>query len=246
MRSTSRIEARFVTASVATAALLICACATQIPPLPDDRAALEPVGEYGIGAGDQLSIKFFYTSDLNEDIVVRPDGRISLQLVGDVEAAGSTPTELANRLIEKYAAFLKQPSVAVMVRGFASQRAFVGGEVKNPSMVPVDGRTTLADAVIQAGGTLDTAAVSSVILLRKGDAGREAYRVDLGAGLDGQAPLPVLRPYDVVYVPKSFIAKVGMYVDLYINRLIPKNTGFMSFYELNPVTIPAVGAGTGQ
>ena len=51
-------------------------------------------------------------------------------------------------------------------------------------------------------------------------------------------PLPVLRPYDVVFVPKSFIGKVGMYVELYINRIIPKSSGFMAFYELNPVSIP--------
>lgn len=237
---------RVGTRLIGAVALLLCSCATTIPPIPDEEAVIDRAHEYRIGSGDVLSIKLFYTSDLNEEVVVRPDGRISMQLVGDVEAAGSTPIELADRLSEKYAAFLKQPSVAVIVRGFASQKAFVGGEVKNPSMVPVDGRLTLADAVIQAGGTLDTAATSSVILLRKGEAGREVYRVDLSGGLDGKDPLPVLRPYDCVFVPKSFIAKVGMYVELYINRLIPKNASFMAFYDLNPVTISQPQVGVGQ
>jgi protein involved in polysaccharide export with SLBB domain len=164
-----------------------------------------------------------------------------LQLISEIVAAGRTPAELSTELHDRYAEHLLRPAVTVIVRGFASQKAFVGGEVKSPTVVPIDGRTTLADAVFQAGGPLDTAALSSVILLRKGGDGREVYRVDLSGSLEGREPLPVLRPYDVVFLPKSFIGKVGMYVDLYINRIIPKNGGFMAFYELNPVSIPEVG-----
>ena len=214
--------------------LLFCACAS-IPRIPDDVAILEPQGEYQIGSGDTLSVKFFYTAELNEDVVVRPDGRISLQLVGDVVVGGRTPEEVTQELRERYAGFLAQPNVTVIVRSFGSQRAFVGGEVKQPSMVPIDGRMTLADAVFSAGGALDTAAMSSVILIRKGEGEREVYRVNLSGGLEGEDPVPVLRAYDVVYVPKSFIAQVGMYVDLYINRLIPKNAAFTAFYQINPV-----------
>ncbi|RIL07153.1 MAG: sugar transporter [Proteobacteria bacterium] len=232
------------------AALLSAACASDIPRLPDDRAVIEAETEYRIGPGDLLSVKFFYTNDLNEDLVVRPDGRISLQLVGELMAAGRTPAELSSDLQGLYAAHLLKPAVTVIVRGFASHKAFVGGEVKGPTAVPIDGRTTLADAVFQAGGPLDTAALSSVILLRKGAEGREAYRVDLSDGLMGREPLPVLRPYDVVFLPKSFIGKVGMYVELYINRIVPRNGSFMAFYELNPVDIPntntpAAGSGAG-
>jgi protein involved in polysaccharide export with SLBB domain len=232
-------EKRGLRASFALAvALFAAACATDIPRLPDDRAVIEPESEYRIGPGDFLSVKFFHTAELNEDVVVRPDGRISLQLVGDVMSAGRTPAELSTELQDRYADHLMQPAVTVIMRGFASQKAFVGGEVKSPTMVPIDGRSTLADAVFQAGGPLDTAALSSVILLRKSAEGREVYRVDLGDSLEGREPLPVLRPYDVVFVPKSFIGKVGMYVELYINRIIPKSSGFMAFYELNPVSIP--------
>jgi protein involved in polysaccharide export with SLBB domain len=223
------------------AALLACACATGIPPLPNDPAVVDAPPDYRIGAGDTLSVKLFYTSELNEDVVVRPDGRISLQLVGDVDVGGRTPAEVAADLRKQYSGHLSRPDVAVIVRGFGSQRAFVGGEVKSPSMIPIDGHTTLADAVFQAGGALDTAAMSSVILLRRGASGREVYRVDLGGALEGKEPVPVLRAYDVVYVPKSFIAEVGMYVDLYINRIIPKNAAFTAFYEVNPISNPQIG-----
>jgi protein involved in polysaccharide export with SLBB domain len=215
--------------------LLSSAC-TSIPRLPDDLAILKPEAEYRIGSGDTLNVKFFYTSELNEQATVRPDGRIMLQLVGDVRVAGRTPKEVSQDLRERYANYLAKPDVAVMMTGFASQVAFVGGEVKSPRMVRIDGRMTLVDAVFQAGGHLDTAAMSSVILLRKGAGEREVYSIDLIGSLRGEHPLPVLRPYDVVFVPKSFIAKVGMYVDLYINRLIPKNSIFTAYYQVNDPT----------
>lgn len=234
---------RLVVLAMAAALLAISACA-KIPPLPDDPAVLEPQAEYRIGSGDTLGVKLFYTAELNDEVTVRPDGRISLQLVGDVAVAGRTPEEVSQELRERYAGYLTQPDVAVIVRGFGSQKAFVGGEVKSPSMIMIDGRTTLADAVFQAGGALDTAALSSVILIRPKQGGRDVYRVDLGGGLHGEDPVPVLRPYDVVYVPKSFIAQVGTYVDLYINRLIPKNAAFTAFYQINPVSNPDLEAAT--
>ncbi|MCC6641475.1 MAG: polysaccharide biosynthesis/export family protein [Deltaproteobacteria bacterium] len=226
-------------------ALLACGCMMHIPPLPDDPGVLAPQAEYRIGGGDTLSVKLFYTAELNDEVTVRPDGRISLQLVGDVPVAGRTPEEVSQDLRERYAGHLTRPDVVVIVRGFGSQKAFVGGEVKSPSMIVIDGRTTLADAVFQAGGTLDTAALSSVILIRHKEGGRDVYRVDLSDGLEGEDPVPVLRPYDVVYVPKSFIAQVGMYVDLYVNRIIPKNAAFTAFYQVNPVGNPDLGAATG-
>lgn len=238
MTTTSRLHVLFALA----ATLLTSACAMHIPRLPDDPVLLEPTREYLIGGGDTLSVKLFYTAELNEEVTVRPDGRISLQLVGDVPVAGRTPEEVSQELRERYAGYLTAPDVTVIVRGFGSQKAFVGGEVKSPSMINIDGRMTLADAVFQAGGALDTAALSSVILIRAKTGGRDVYRVDLDGGLEGEDPVPVLRPYDVVYVPKSFIAQVGMYVDLYINRIIPKNATFTAFYQVNPVGNPDIGA----
>jgi len=221
--------------------LLSSSCASDIPKLPDDPAVLDSRTEYHIGLGDMLNVKLFYTPELNEVVTVRPDGRISLQLVGDLPVAGRTPHAVAGDLKERYSKHLTKPDVAVIVTGFASQMAFVGGEVKSPTMVQIDGRMTLADAVFQAGGQKDTAAMSSVILLRKVAGEREVYRVNLSGGLQGEDPLPVLRPYDVVFIPKSFIAKVGMYVDLYINRIIPKSAMFTAFYQVNPVNPTVLG-----
>jgi protein involved in polysaccharide export with SLBB domain len=212
---------------------LLGACVEQgIPMIPDEPSLLEPTPDYLVRRGDLLSIKFFYTPELNEDVTVRPDGRISLQLVGEVVAVDRTPGELSESLEQSYAAVLSKPDVVVIVREFAGHRAYIGGEVTRPTMVSLDGETTVADAIFEAGGSKLTAALSSVILVRNGENGREAYRVDLSDGFRARAPVPVLRPYDLVYVPKSFVAKVGDFVDLYINRIVPRNASFTAIYEI--------------
>lgn len=227
---------------IAGIALLATACATNVKPLPEDGTATRAAERYEIGPGDGLSVKLFYTSELNEDVMVRPDGRVSLPLVGEVQAAGRTPEELSQDMRQRYDAYLEKPDVVVIVRSFGSQRAYVGGEVKVPSMVTIDGRTSVVDAVFATGGALDTAALSSVVLIRRGPNGREAYSVDLSNVLVGIGEAPILRPYDVVYVPKSFIAKVGTFVDLYINRLIPRNAAFTAIYEIDKNPEAAFGA----
>jgi len=213
---------------------LLGGCVEQgIPMIGNEPELRAPVKDYLIQRGDRLSIKFFYTSELNENVTVRPDGRISLQLVGEVDAVGRTPRELSKSLRATYATLLSKPNVVVIVREFAGHRAYIGGEVNRPTMVPLDGNTTVAEAVFRAGGSKPTAALKSVILVRAGEKGREAFRIDLSGGFRAKATVPVLQAYDLVYVPKSFIAKVGDWVDLYINRIVPRNVSFAAIYEID-------------
>jgi len=121
-----------------------------------DAQKAPPVEEYRIQAGDQLDIKFFYNKDLNEQVTVRPDGRISLQLVKTVVAAGLTPEQLTVNLKKAYSVHLKDPEIAVIVRSFSSQRIYVDGEVGKPGMLPLTGPTTVRQAISQAGGFLYT------------------------------------------------------------------------------------------
>ena len=99
--------------------------------------------EYRIQVGDQLDIKFFYNPELNEQVTVRPDGRISLQLVHEVMTAGLTPAELTGLLTKKYAAELKKPEVTVIVRSSGGHKIYVDGEVAKPGMFSLMGFTTV-------------------------------------------------------------------------------------------------------
>ena len=187
-------------------------------------ASRVPGPEYRIQVGDRLEIKFFYIPELNEQVIVRPDGRISLQLIPEIVAANLTLATLAKQLTERYAADLNQPQVAVIVREFGMQRVFVDGEVGSPGMVPILGPMTALQAISQAGGMKDTARSTEVIVIRRGTGDAPvALRVDLKKARDGRnlAQDITLAPLDIIYVPRSRIADVNLFVDQYIRKVLP-------------------------
>lgn len=178
---------------------------------------------YRIIAGNELDIKFYYTPELNERVTVRPDGRISLQLIDDVVAAGKTPDELAAHLEQRYAGELKTPEIAVIVNE-ANQKVYIDGEVDRPGVLDLDGPVTVLQAVAYAGGFTDKARRDSIILIRRQSAQNplviplnieQVYSgTDLGQDL-------LLAHFDIVHVPKSPIANVNLFIDQYIRQNIP-------------------------
>lgn len=204
---------------------------------------------YYLQPGDTFDVKFFYSTDLNESVVVRPDGKISLQLIGEVQAAGMKPSELEQDLLARYGKVLKNPSVTVIVRQFTPQRVFVAGQVGAPGEVPLQGDMTALQAISRAGFfTRDAEARSVVILRYKGDNGPEFITIDLKALLNGKtednrgsafdsvaANDVVLEPFDVVFVPESRIASVADFFGRYVNNIVPlwRNLGFNMNYYTN-------------
>ena len=181
----------------------------------DRRYLLEP--------GDQIDVKLFLHPELNENVVIRSDGKIALQLVGEVNARGVTPGALTETLVTRYTeAGLLHPKVAVILRKVVGQRVFVGGEVNTPKMIPYDGRLTLTQALFEAGGLKPTAEPESVLVLRDDGQGSPLYMTvsvtedQLRAGSD----LP-LQPYDVIVVPKSAIATANQFVEQYLSKMVP-------------------------
>lgn len=192
---------------------------------PTLQAAQPTVREpYVLQAGDLLGIKFYYNPELNEDVIIRPDGMISLQLTGDVQAAGLTPTALAAALTQKYVSELATPKVSIIVRQFSGERVYVSGEVGKQGLVPLTAGMTLYQAIQQAGGLLDSAHRKQVVLIRQGSDGRPAgVAIDVRPIESGEHPeedVP-LRPFDVVFVPKSKIGNLDMWVDQYFRKLLP-------------------------
>jgi len=179
---------------------------------------------YIIRSGDELDIKFFYNPALNETVTVRPDGRISLQLVHDVPASGITPDELVRILSEKYSKYLNTAEISVIVKSFKSQRIYVDGEVKNPGMVDLSGHMNLLQAVASAGGLKDSAKDNQILIIRQNGLSHPLIlTADMGKIRSGEdiAQNIILKPYDIIYVPKSAIAQVNTWVDLYLRRNIP-------------------------
>jgi polysaccharide biosynthesis/export protein len=190
--------------------------------------------EYQIHSGDQLDIKFFYHPELNESIAVRPDGRISLQLVGEVVASGVCPRQLSETLTEIYGRQLKMAEAAVIVRSFSSQKIYVDGEVSRPGVLILPDNMTLLQALAEAGGLTENGRLKNILVVRRADNG--TVQVLRGNALYASATSQsdfLLRPYDVVYVPRRPIANVNRWVDQYIRKNIPITFGILSS-ALNP------------
>jgi polysaccharide export outer membrane protein len=193
--------------------------------------------EYFIQPGDQLDIKFFYNPELNETVSVRPDGKISLQLVDDVQAAGLTPSQLDEFLTQKYSKELRKPVVTVIVTSFKGQVVFVGGEVNTPGLIDLSAGMSPLQAVINAGGFKETAMPEGAIVIRKDKDNRPIpVRVNLKDALYGNSSgFDIqLQPYDVVYVPMSAIAEANKFVKQYIQDLLLFRGVSLGFsYELH-------------
>ena len=205
---------------------VLIGCASQKPNIQSETTVLTPASQkpqdYLIQPGDQLDIKFFYNPELNESVTVRPDGKISLQLVDEVEASGLKPSQLDAELTEKYAHELKKPTIAVIVKSFEGHRIYVGGEVNRQGLIKFTSGMTPLQAVLDAGGFMETANLENAIVIRKGPGNKpvpiEMNLADAMQGISGKADFS-LQPNDVLYVPKTAIAKANKFVNQYIENL---------------------------
>jgi protein involved in polysaccharide export with SLBB domain len=226
---------------IGVCALLWCSSCVSAPPgRPvaglDPALIVRPVqNEYRITPGDVLDVKFFYNPELNETIMVRPDGRISLQLAGEIMAAGLTPEELKKALSDRYSKDINRPDITVIVRSFNMQRAYIDGEVLRPGMLPLAGPVTVHQAVAAAGGFKESARRTDVIIIRRPPGSPPVpLKVNMEQVLEGDNSQDVLlAPFDIVYVPRSAIAEVNKFVDLYLRRNIPVGAGVGGGATLN-------------
>jgi len=211
------------------AALLTLAGCTQPLARADAPLALQAAEPYRLQVGDIIDVKFYRNPELNDEVIIRPDGKISLQLMDDVPAAGLSPAELSDDLARRYEPELKQARVNVIVKTFSTQRIFVAGEVGRQGTQDLAAGMTLYRAIQQAGGFLKSANRKQVVLIRRGaDEKQTGYAVDLraveeGRGQTGDVPL---HAQDVVFVPRSVIADVNLFVEQYVRNNLPvQNVG---------------------
>ena len=183
----------------------------------------QPLAEYRIATGDELEIALPLNPELSVRTFVRPDGKISLELVDEIVAEGLTTAELTEQLQNAYSTELRDPDISVNVVSMAA-RVYVDGHVGNPGEYPWSRQVTAMQAVSLAGGLTDTAMATHLIVVRRGAGGeQQVFDIDLEQVAEGKGDSRdmFLAPYDTVYVPPSRVADVNKWVDQYLRKNIP-------------------------
>ena len=186
---------------------------------------------YVISDNDDLTVRLYFNPQLDEDVRVRPDGKISLSLIGEVDAAGKSPEGLSVDITSAYGKYLVKPTAVVLVRRSSEYRAFIAGQVKNPGIIDMNvGRQTVLEGIASAGGATDTASLEHVVLVRTlpDHPGPIVMQLNLINALEGTHPEQNLSllPNDLIYVPRSGAASVNLAMQQYILNNIGASTSF--------------------
>lgn len=202
----SRLLFLLLTALVSVT-LLGCAGTQARDNIPSPADIGEP--DYVIGAGDQLTTYVRNNPDLSVNVAVRPDGKISVPMVQDIQAAGKKPRELAADLEDALAEFIRDPNVTVIVNSFVGtydSQIRVIGQAVQPQALPYRDGMTVLDAIIQVGGLTQFAAGNRARLVRGTGDDSESYRLRLNDLLsDGDMRHNhALRPGDILVIPEAF------------------------------------------
>ncbi len=225
MALTLKHARRFGVLLVAAALLPGCTDYSAVPLAPTAvlQSPVQPA-TYRMAAGDEIEVRQFFNPELNDRLLVRPDGKVALQLIGDYTVAGKTSEEMRTELVDLYRKQVKSPEITIVVRAFGSREVFIGGEVERAGVITFNRPVTVLRAVMEAGGFRNTARVAEVVVARRNPDGTpHIFKVNLQSFMENTDPTqdPVLEPYDVVFVPRSRIADVNLLVAQYLRENIP-------------------------
>lgn len=191
-----------------TIGLLLAGCSSNkpndMPPLSDSGV----LSEYRIGVGDALQINVWRNPELSVAVPVRPDGKISMPLIGDLAAADLTATQLSNNIVKNLSSYVKSPQVTVIVTNPSSsdfqRRVRITGAVRTPQSIPYREGMTVLDLVLIAGGPNEFASANKAKLYRKIEGEVKVYPIKLDDLINNgeiKTNYP-LQPSDIVTVPE--------------------------------------------
>jgi polysaccharide export outer membrane protein len=197
--------------AIAGSVLVVTGCSSLGEPpegLIPDQAIAGGGGEYRIGVDDRVQVSVWRNPELTVTAPVRPDGKISVPIIGDVQAGGQTPSEVAETIKKRLSEYIREPNVAVILTELRSHefltRVRVTGAVRTPRSINHRQGMTVLDAILEAGGVTDFASPNRARLFRKTRDKTEVFQIDLGDIL-GKGKLEtnlLLWPGDVITVPE--------------------------------------------
>lgn len=187
---------------------------------------------YRFFPGDEVEVTIFSAPELSRSATIGPDGRLALPLIGAVRAADLTSEELRDILVSAYSVHLRMPELTVTPRTYASRQVFVGGEVARPGIYEMPANIDAFQAIALAGGFLPSAHRSDVLILSRASGETAVSEIDLSmrAVRAGLPNAQALQRYDVVYVPRSRISQVNLFMQQYVRDALPVQFSF--YYDL--------------
>jgi protein involved in polysaccharide export with SLBB domain len=241
MNATSRVVGAIALA------LLTVGCAGRVvhDPLTDgvllEVTATEPVPlelraeqAYRLKSGDELSVRVLGNDDLNAVAEIQLDGQLAVPWAGSLSAAGRTLAEVEQEIETALAGYLRYPDVSLTIAAFGPTRVFVTGEVRVPGSYEIVAGQTVLGAIVSAGGLLTTASTDEVLLFRRVSATQASVHVvDVNRVLKGDQDFgdPLVQHHDIVYVPRTLIADIGIFVDQFFNKLRPAFAFYLDGWE---------------
>jgi polysaccharide export outer membrane protein len=193
---------RFVLAAAPAVALALPGGAAAQSLTSTSNASPTTSAEYRLVTGDKVRIEVYKDTQLSQSVQIRPDGKITMPLIGDVTAVNQTPTELRQRITESLKEYMTNPSVTVIVVETVVPTAYVMGEVRSPGAVPLQRDLSVLQALALSGGLTEFAKSGDIRILRKGAKGVEIIPFRYKDALKGVADAQIsLRPGDTVVVP---------------------------------------------
>ena len=158
--------------------------------------------DYVIGAEDVLNVVFWSAKELSVEVLVRPDGKISLPILNDVPAAGMTPEQLASAIAKAATKFVRDPSATVIVKAVNSRKVYVVGEVARPGPFPLGSEMNVLQAIGEAGGFLETAKKGDVVIVRNENGTERRYKFNYNDVVRGKNVAQNIRllPGDTILV----------------------------------------------
>jgi polysaccharide export outer membrane protein len=202
--------ARAMTVAMAVGAMIALGCASTGQSNPPSAPAATAAALYRVGASDKLTVRVLPDPAIEREVQVRPDGRFSFDLIGDVDAAGHTTDEIAADITQRIGEYRQSPSVSVSLDAPLSTAVSVLGEVNKPLVFPLERDIRLSEAIAQAGGSTNLAANSRVRVIRFTGGQTVTYLADLDAiqAGDGTTDLHIERG-DLIFVPPATMVGAG-------------------------------------
>jgi polysaccharide export outer membrane protein len=157
--------------------------------------------DYRLGTGDKIRVEVYKEPQLSQSLQIRPDGKITMPLIGDVTATGLTPVQLRDRIGTALKDYVNNPVVTVMVVEAVASSVYVMGEVNKPGTIALLGPTTVLQALAMAGGLGQWAKGNKIRILRNSPNGVQTIKFNYDEAIRGDGPLFYLQRGDTIIVP---------------------------------------------